>query len=619
MQPRTLSREEEAELARSNKKVKDINHAEFNDGFRASSPSLDNQATGTNAKPSFKDKLVGEIPGAFAQAFDLSDQMEEDSESDDENGEDFKSVREGQVRMKLSRETKKRIRGPWSKAIIVKLVGKAVGLNYMQSRLGQLWAPEGRMDCIDLSYGFFLVRFFTKDDLERVIKRGPWFIGDHFLSLRPWEPFFKPSSANVSLIAVWIRLNELPIELYETEVLREIGEHVGKVLRIDSHTAMEARGRYARICIQIDINKPLVNSILIGRFEQVVTYEGIQKLCFSCGRIGHKVEACPYTICKDKGKEPVVPTEKAQASQTSDGVDGSADRQNEQGTTTHNACEVTEEEGYYGPWMMVSRKRYAPKENRTEYGTGNAGSSAWNGTNQLPPMFAERKSMAVSGPASNISEPRRSFKPKSGAGFKKEVRPWAAKNPGDVTIKARPTSSPNLARSSVDSFKEAVTNLSFNNNPSPSIRVDLPQPSSVKNKKHLARKLATGSSLKCAAPLGENGSDKGSSSQPLTLSPGTRSDPSQLNQVAFEFSAAATAESDQPTASENDGRLCAQVVGEICHADEHLVPDEGVQWPTQCVDCEDRSLAGEQMVSDDGSLAVDHMVSDEGGGAAPFL
>ena len=146
MQPRTLSREEEAELARSNKKVKDINHAEFNGGFRASSPSLDNQATGTNAKPSFKDKLVGEIPGAFAQAFDLSDQMEEDSDSDDENGEDSNSVREGQVRMKLSRETKKRIRGPWSKAIIVKLVGKAVGLNYMQSRLAQLWSPEGRMD-----------------------------------------------------------------------------------------------------------------------------------------------------------------------------------------------------------------------------------------------------------------------------------------------------------------------------------------------------------------------------------------------------------------------------------------------------------------------------------------
>ena len=192
---------------------------------------------------------MGEIPGAFAQAFDLTDQMEEDIDSDDECGEASTPVREGQVRIMLSKETKKRIRGPWSKALIVKLIGKTMGLNYMQSRLAQLWRPEGRMDCIDLTYGFFLVRFYSKDDLERVIKKGPWFIGDHFLSLRPWEPFFKPATANVSLVAAWIRLNALPIELYETEVLKEIGDSIGKVLRIDSHTALEARGRYARLCI----------------------------------------------------------------------------------------------------------------------------------------------------------------------------------------------------------------------------------------------------------------------------------------------------------------------------------------------------------------------------------
>ena len=128
---------------------------------------------------------MGEIPGAFAQAFDLTDQMEEDLDSDDESGKASNSICKGQVKIKQSKETKKRIRGPWSKAIIVKLVGKIVGLSYMQSKLAQLWRPEGRMDCIDLSYGFFLVRFYSKEDLERVVKRGPWFIEDHFLSLKP--------------------------------------------------------------------------------------------------------------------------------------------------------------------------------------------------------------------------------------------------------------------------------------------------------------------------------------------------------------------------------------------------------------------------------------------------
>ena len=35
---------------------------------------------------------------------------------------------------------------------------------------------------------------------------------------------------------------------------------------------------------------------MIGRLEQPVSYEGIQKLCFGCGRMGHRKESCPYII-----------------------------------------------------------------------------------------------------------------------------------------------------------------------------------------------------------------------------------------------------------------------------------------------------------------------------------
>ena len=84
------------------------------------------------------------------------------------------------------------------------------------------------------------------------------------------------------------------------EVLKQVGEAIGKVLHIDSYTAMEARGRYARLCIQLDVTKPLINSVLIVRFEQPMVYEGIHKLCFSCGRLGHRKESCPLTVKKPK-------------------------------------------------------------------------------------------------------------------------------------------------------------------------------------------------------------------------------------------------------------------------------------------------------------------------------
>lgn len=92
--------------------------------------------------------------------------------------------------VKLSKETKSQIRKPWSRTIIVKLVGRSVSFSYMQNKLVQLWRPIGRMDCLDLSYSVFLVLFFSKEDLDLVLEKGPWFIGDFFLSLKPWEPFF---------------------------------------------------------------------------------------------------------------------------------------------------------------------------------------------------------------------------------------------------------------------------------------------------------------------------------------------------------------------------------------------------------------------------------------------
>ena len=97
-------------------------------------------------------------------------------------------------------------------------------------------------------------------------------------------------------MAVWIRLPELPIEYYDPVVLRKIGEAIGTVLRIDAYTANGARGRFARLCVQVNIDKPLIKTVKIRRLAQIVLYKGLNSLCFECGRIGHRKETCPHVI-----------------------------------------------------------------------------------------------------------------------------------------------------------------------------------------------------------------------------------------------------------------------------------------------------------------------------------
>ena len=324
------SDEEEDTLARSTKKFKDSHCV---DGMRENDKG--------NNGVSYKEKLVGAIPGAFEQAFGFDCSMQEDVESDNEEVSD----QDGDIRIGFSKEEKMRMRAPWQKALIIKTFGRRMTFSFLVERIRKMWNPCGGMDCIDLGYDYYLVKFELMEDVDTILKGGPWFIGQQFLAIRQWEPGFKASKATLSSVAVWLRLPELPLEYYEPNALKKIGSAIGPVLRIDSHTVNWERGRFARLCVQVNLDKPLVRRIFIGKIEQSVLYEGINALCFSCGRIGHKLEACPYII-KEQFKE----RNKDQCEVHNEKIN----IQEEEGLKDRDKDNAQEE---YGEWMVVNRKK----------------------------------------------------------------------------------------------------------------------------------------------------------------------------------------------------------------------------------------------------------------------
>ena len=143
---RGRSSEEEDTLEKSTKKFKEIHPVN-----EVSTERLRDDRFARYSANSYKDKLVGSIPGAYEQAFGFSTSMDEEDESDVDDDELY----EGMAELKVSSEEKARIRAPWSQSIIVKAFDKSVGFVYMSSKLRTLWNPSGRMDCVDMGHDFF--------------------------------------------------------------------------------------------------------------------------------------------------------------------------------------------------------------------------------------------------------------------------------------------------------------------------------------------------------------------------------------------------------------------------------------------------------------------------------
>lgn len=71
-----------------------------------------------------------------------------------------------------------------------------------------------------------------------------------------------------------------------------MGSKIGTMLKVDPLTSIHWRGRFARICVEIDLRRKLVPKFKVLSYEYALEYEGLHLICFNCGKYGHRSEQC---------------------------------------------------------------------------------------------------------------------------------------------------------------------------------------------------------------------------------------------------------------------------------------------------------------------------------------
>lgn len=56
----------------------------------------------------------------------------------------------------------------------------------------------------------------------------------------------------------------VPLEYYTKRWLKQAGSHIGRTVKVDMAMFLASRGKFARICVEVDLDKPLVAGYRMG-------------------------------------------------------------------------------------------------------------------------------------------------------------------------------------------------------------------------------------------------------------------------------------------------------------------------------------------------------------------
>lgn len=166
-----------------------------------------------------------------------------------------------------------------------------------------------------------------------------------------------------------MQLHNLPIDFEDGESHESLTTHLGPLLKVDDLTISLAQSKFARVCIEIDLSKPLCHGFWVGDSSHhvfvLILYERLPIFCYSWGIISHWSSSCPRVAVAEKGRtHPPLHFQRRTEVGSSSGADVVARMTNLNVADTDSPSnDISMEfiwpslESEFYPWMLVARWR----------------------------------------------------------------------------------------------------------------------------------------------------------------------------------------------------------------------------------------------------------------------
>jgi len=228
---------------------------------------------------------------------------------------------------------------------------------------------------MDNDNGFYMVKFDQATNKEKVITGGPWLIFDHCLAVSHWSPEFASPDAKVDRTVVWVRFPGLNLVYYDESFLLAMASAIGRPIKVDTNTLKVERGKFARVCVEVDLTVPVVGKIWVNGHWYKVQYEGLHLICTNCGCYGHLGRDCTTTnqhkpphqqtvvVSQEENRQPDHHNQVTSQTQSSpDSQNGNVSFTPPINLSPDDGKLISNNEGnkeLHGDWLLVTRRKKA--------------------------------------------------------------------------------------------------------------------------------------------------------------------------------------------------------------------------------------------------------------------
>ncbi|GKF10015.1 zinc knuckle CX2CX4HX4C containing protein, partial [Tanacetum coccineum] len=128
------------------------------------------------------------------------------------------------------------------------------------------WAKHGLKRIMMNSKGFFFFKFDSHAGLEAILEGGLWLIRKYLIILKKWSMDTRLLKEELTRIPIWVKLHDVPIQVFEEDGISLISMFIGKPVMLDSYTSSMCndswgRSSFAQCLIEVNSEADLVDVV----------------------------------------------------------------------------------------------------------------------------------------------------------------------------------------------------------------------------------------------------------------------------------------------------------------------------------------------------------------------